>query len=61
MSVHQDEQRAFNEGWNAVINAWASGYHAPYSNIYDSEAEHVAYRDGFYEAVDQCRRLEQVA
>lgn len=53
--AHQDEQRAYNDGWNTVANAWRAGYHAPYGNTYDSDGEYAAYRDGFYDAVEDCR------
>ena len=57
----QDVTAAFNEGWNAVITAWSSGYHAPYSNPHSDEADYVAYRDGFYEAVESCHMLDVAA
>jgi len=49
--AHQQEQIAYNRGWNVVSDAVAAGYHAPYTNLEDTQEEHVAFRDGFFDAV----------
>jgi hypothetical protein len=56
MATHEAEQLAYNAGWNKVSDAAAAGYHAPYTNNYDTDGEHAAYRDGFYAAVDYYSR-----